>query len=555
MRIYQIALFFILLLSYPCATFAQDTVFNRVVTVERDYQPEVEEAQAISTTPTFIQYTPQLNPVVYSTYSEPLAVGYNLPTLPASENRFTSPSPLNGMVEGAFGHRNTHFLFGYRLQKNNTSLDLYANHEAYWGRDALSQSVVGLQLTHHFRGADFYLGVEADNDAYAYRPTFDWRVLCTGDAHIGIKSTNHHPFQYRIQTGYTAFVAADRALEHHVKSHIDLWWSNQRHSSGVKAYVQNTLYSIFDLQRTVSPRHAMRFEPFYEYKDKHIYLHAGVNLDMNIGAGELLSTVDNLSFAPSPNVRFEWHTANNLFHVYANAMGTYGLSSLEEYLGYNRYLNVEQGLTWQYPRAYTPVDAQLGFKLRPIKTLLIDIYGGYAYLYNAYNMEAVLDENGHLTDYILWLKNYQRWKVGASVHYHYRDIVELNVAGNYYFYQQDPIPSMDPNDPYFQENRIKGTTIFDRPNWDLTARIDVHIDSKWSIYSDNYFAGSRWAYTSLGKAQLRPIIALNIGCRYTVNKRLSAYVQLQDYLHRKNDIFYGYQSQGCHFLAGVKYRF
>ena len=129
-RIYQIALFAILL-SYPCATFAQDTTFNRVVTVERDYQPEVQEAQAISTTPTFIQYTPQLNPVVYSTYSEPLSIGYNLHALPPSETNFSSPTPLNGIIEGAAGYRNTHLLFGYRMKyKKKMSLDLYANHDA-----------------------------------------------------------------------------------------------------------------------------------------------------------------------------------------------------------------------------------------------------------------------------------------------------------------------------------------------------------------------------------------------------------------------------------------
>ena len=129
-RLYPIALVAILLFGYPCATFAQDTVFNRVVTVERDYQPEVQEAQAISTTPTFIQYTPQLNPVVYSTYSEPLSIGYNLHALPASKTHFrpNGPDPLNGVLDGAVGHRNSHFLFGYRiLPKNKTSLDLYAN--------------------------------------------------------------------------------------------------------------------------------------------------------------------------------------------------------------------------------------------------------------------------------------------------------------------------------------------------------------------------------------------------------------------------------------------
>lgn len=554
-QIYQIAICVILLFSNPCATLAQDTVFNRVVTVERDYQPEVQEAQAIYTTPTFIQYTPQLNPVVYSTYSEPLSLGYNLHVLPVSKANFRPATPLYGVIEGAIGYRNTHLLFGYQLQKKDNDLYLYANHDAYWGSDALSQSAVGLQFTHHFRGADLYFGVDANNEAYAYRPTFDWQVLCKGNAHIGIKSTNNHPFQYRIQTGYTAFVADKSAVEHHAKSHIDLWWSNQKHSAGIKTYVQNTFYSLSDNQLTVSPRHAMRFEPFYEYNDKHIHLHAGVNLDMNIGTGELLSKINNLSFAPSPNIQFEWHTTNNIFHIYANAMGSYGFGSVEEYMGYNHYLNIGQGLIWQDPRAYTPVDAQLGFKLRPIKTLLIDLYGGYAYLYNACNMETILDKNGIPTDYTLWLKDFQRWKVGASLHYHYRDIVEFNAEGNYYFYQQNPIPSMDPNDPYFQENRIKGTKIFDRPNWDLKARLDVHIDSKWSIYSDNYFAGSRWAYTSEGDKQIKPIISLNIGGQYAINRWLMVYLQLNDYINRKDEIFYGFQSQGIHFLLGAKYKF
>ena len=64
---------------------------------------------------------------------------------------------------------------------------------------------------------------------------------------------------------------------------------------------------------------------------------------------------------------------NNIFHLYANATGQYGLGSWEEYIGYNRYLNESEGLKWDLPRAYTPVDAQVGFKIRPTKTLLIDI--------------------------------------------------------------------------------------------------------------------------------------------------------------------------------------
>ena len=49
-RLYPIALACVLILSIPCTAQAQDTVFNRVVTVERDYQPEIEQTQAITTT-------------------------------------------------------------------------------------------------------------------------------------------------------------------------------------------------------------------------------------------------------------------------------------------------------------------------------------------------------------------------------------------------------------------------------------------------------------------------------------------------------------------------
>ena len=290
-----------------------------------------------------------------------------------------------------------------------------------------------------------------------------------------------------------------------------------------------------DTALTTSTRHAFRIEPFYEFRNKHIRLHAGIQLDMNIGTGQMLSNIENLSFAPSPNVQFEWNMMNNIFHVYAQATGQYGSGSLEEYVGYNRYLNIAQGLAWNVPCAYTPVDAQLGFKLLPTRTLLIDIYGGYAYHMNAYNMKAILDDNATAVDYQLWQQDLQQWKVGANLHYHYRDIIDLNVGGNYYFYT---------------------TTAFDRPNWDAYARFEAHIDTKWSIYSENYFAGSREAYIApYASVILRPTISLNIGGQYAINRWLMVYAQLNDYLNRKHDIFYVYKSQGIHLLLGVKWKF
>ena len=526
---------------------AQDSTFNRVVTVERDYQPDIEQATKIKLRPVILKEEVEPNPVIYSTYSTPLSVEYNLHPLQAAKVSFVPQPTLNGVIEGAIGHRNTHLLFGYRINhKKKMSLDLYANHDAYWGKDALSTSKLGMQVSRHFSGADLYFGMEGANESYAYRPTFDWRTIWNINAKLGVQSTNQSALQYRIQTGYNAFTISALAFEHSVRSHLDLWWTNQQHSAGIKAFVQNNFYTTSQTGVTLpSDRHNIRVEPFYEYKGKQIRVHAGVNIDLNIGTGQLLSNAENISFAPSPNVQFEWNMMNNIFHLYANATGQYGLGSWEEYIGYNRYLNESVGLKWNLPRAYTPVDAQLGFKIRPIKTMLIDIYGGYAYMLNACHMVAHVDASNQFAaqDFSLQLADYQRWKVGANLHYHYRDIIELNAAGNYYIW-----------------TAADNTTIYDRPSWDAHARLDVHIDSKWSVYSENQFVGSRWAYVmkypdGASAEKLRPTISLNIGGQYSVNNWLHVYLQLNNYLNRKNDIFYGYQSQGCHFLLGIKYKF
>ena len=558
-----------------------DSTLSRVVTVERDFQPIIQSAGKINQQPAVITHDIQLNPVVYSTYSTPLTIGYNLNLLPASETQFLPQAPLQGQIEGAGGYRNTHFLFDYQIHKKKMSLNLYAKHDAYWGIDTRSKSQLGMEVTRHFSKTDLYFAMEGNNDWYSYYGRYydgneglsissmsqltshDWQTLWQAGAKIGVRSTGKEPFQYRIQTGYNAFIVTNFALEHQVKSYLDLTWNKNPHGAGAKICVQNSFYTLSETQQTqsIAPRHAIRVEPFYEYKDKHIRLHAGVNIDMNIGSGELLSNVKNLSFAPSPNVQFEWRMMDDVFHVYAIAQGEYGVGTLEEYMGYNRYLNPIQGIKWDSPRAYTPVDAQIGFKLRPTKTLLIDLYGGYAYMHSACNMQAEEHyDNQGLAYYSLWQSQFQRWKVGANLHYHYRDIVELNMGGNYYFYQQDPIPSMDPTEPHFQENRVKGTSIFDRPNWDAYARLDIHIDSKWSVYSENYFAGSRVAFVQTypngaTAITLAPIISLNIGGQYAINRWLSVYAEVNDYLNRKHDIFYGYKSQGIHFLVGVNWKF
>ena len=153
--------------------------------------------------------------------------------------------------------------------------------------------------------------------------------------------------------------------------------------------------------------------------------------------------------------------------------------------------------------------------------------------------------------------NYQRGKVGGQINYHYQDIVRVNLHGDYYFWSGD-------------------TTVYDRAKWELGLRVDGRIDKHWSLYSDNYFAGSRLALATDGEHLLKPIVELNLGVQYEMwvgraakqlrndkgpiisplpQPNLVLFFQLNNWLHRKNDIYYGYNTEGINFLMGATFRF
>ena len=102
------------------------------------------------------------------------------------------------------------------------------------------------------------------------------------------------------------------------------------------------------------------------------------------------------------------------------------------------------------------------------------------------------------------------------------------------------------------------------------------------MYSDNHFEGGRRALVYYGSTNtyadymLRPILDLNAGVEYHMwvgakgkgtnadggqvlrpepKPNLTLFLQLNNWLHHKNEFLYGYRSQGINFLLGVTYRF
>ena len=592
--ILRITLIYGLLSIILCPLQAQnenDSALNRSVTVERDFQPVIQAAGKIATKPAVVETKMEPAPIEYSDYQAEVQPTAEVHSMLSQPTRFQNGQPYHGYVRGGLGHANTLFDFGYHLDDGKQSiLDVYAHHHAQWGLRALSRTKLGMTFTHPFSTCDLYFGVNGANIYYhKYGHFYDYyngsnsylnpswgsrdvTSLWTIEAYVGVKANAKQDVLYRVQTGYKLFSKPGAVSEHQIRTHGDFDWHSDAHHVGAHLYVQNNILQLGSLGDVIpdslySSRHNIRMEPYYEYRGRRIQLHVGVNIDMNIGQTphHHLSGMENISFAPSPHINLEAQVAKKWMTVYADVVGHMGVHSLQEYMEENRYSLIHSGIT--HPCAgYTPIDAELGLHIRPHRDLLIELHGGYAYMLDEDYLIATADSitpveklsiKRPVGDFVHQHTNYQRGKIGGQINYHYRDIVRVNLYGDAYFWSGD-------------------TTVYDRSGWELGLRVDGRIDQHWSLYSDNYFAGSRKALATDGEHSLAPTVQLNLGLQYemwvgSAAKALSAdkgtnvrplpepnltlFFQLNNFIHRKNDIYYGYNSEGINFLLGATFRF
>lgn len=579
----------------------QDSALHRSVTVERDFQPVIQAAGKIATKPAVVETKIESSQVHYSDFTAEVTPQATFNPLLSQPTRFEPGRKYNGYIRGALGHPNTLLDFGYHLDDTkNSILDVYAHHRAEWGLAALSKTKVGLNFTHTYSKCDLYFGLSGGNifyhkygHFYDYSQTFgmwakndeaypkpytigdkDKTSLWTAEVYLGVKANAKQDVQYQVQTGYMLFAKAGAVSEHQLRTKGSFDWHSAEHHVGAQLYVQNNFLQLNDALGIPNSlyqksRHNFRIEPYYAYEGTRLRVHVGVNFDLNIGKGhQILSKTENVSFAPSPHINLEAQIAKQWLTIYADIEGSLGFGSLQSYMEENRYSMIHAGII--SPCApYTPVDAELGFHIRPHRDVLIEIHGGYAYMMyedfwiataNSTTVFEPLNKPLMAGDFIHdHADNYQRGKIGGQLNYHYQDLVRVNLHGDYYIWKGD-------------------TTVYDRPNWELGLRIDGRINKNWSLYSDNHFAGKRLALATDGEHWLAPTIDLNLGLQYDMwvgkvknestkgktnnnalrpepQPNLTLFFQLNNWLHRKNEIYYGYRSQGINFLLGATYRF
>lgn len=504
------------------------------------------------------------------------------------------------MLNGQYGLADSH----------GNSLVLKADHEAKWGFKTLEWSALSADYAHLAGNTETYAKIGGANlfftrygryyhpaaekgtpDTYAIPQRFralapaDKQSIWRATATVGVRSTAKPAWQYKAElTGQTYTfrqlmtelnLNARLNLEHHWRGEGVVDWK-----VGANLYSENRFVFLSDSAQAyydekhlqLNPNYSLRLEPFYAYRGERFSIHLGVNLDANIGRGNLMSTTTDatplsrqVSFAPSPNIRIKAQLTPKTM-LFADVLGSFSTSSITGYVRLNPYIGVIGAPSSHHVSGYTPADARIGLQLRPRADLLLQFDAGYRYSLHQATCASLLlpDGSAEWDKMAILYTDFQRFKAGTELTYSCKDYFMMHLSADYFVYTGVRNNTAG--------RQIGGTVdcytpgrIYDRPLWEITAHLEGHPTARWTIYSDNTFRSGRWAVTSEGDRRLPPFIENNIGAGYTFNTpsgdhqssiinhpSMMLFAELQNMLNRNNRVWYCYESPGIRGLIGIR---
>jgi outer membrane cobalamin receptor len=97
-----------------------------------------------------------------------------------------------------------------------------------------------------------------------------------------------------------------------------------------------------------------------------------------------------------------------------------------------------------------------------------------------------------------------------------------------------------------------------KPEIELTLKGIYQMNEHWKFNLATYFEGKRYALTGNDYddiKELKPIVDIQLGCDYNLNKNFAFYAEIKNLIHNKYQMYYNYPSYGIQGFVGFKYRF
>ena len=592
---------------------------NKVISLEREFDPVKKEVVKKTVLPKEIKKSskeavaPQ-----FSDWTVPTLVPVEIPTmLPYGYRTLHNFSNQRGyLMIGGGTHLNMLASAGYRvLDKENEKLGVWLQHNSTWiGKNTtelirqssqrqkqrfndnvlgaswvkeLSQGTLGIDGRLHFDSFNYYGGfseyLKKQKTAF-FEARFDgkWTSQYKIDNDINIDYEANATLDY---AGYdkSHLEGIDGAKEFWLKGSLEGQY-DLNENSGVGMLFSGDVvnlkrHDMFTNHGYNTTYGIIRLAPYYQYANDIFSAKAGVNVDFSLNNGTAVR------FSPDIDLGFKITKGVNLFVQATGGKEINHLGIMHDAYRYNDPLAGYETTT------YVPFDGKVGFNVGPFVGFMGRVYVGYGFINgmldavvpaaNSGPYKEVLDIDDPTPDgpnspyydanqFAAVIYKSSKCKgayLGIEASYKYRSLAEAKL----HF-----IHTFTGNEDYFDGMRYQGyplgddgpTSIFDFevnvwPIKPLTVTAGLHcrinrstFTRKW-VYPDFDYEGNliREGYLDYDALEMKDVVDLHVGARYSFNHILSVWAQANNLLCKKWDIMPGMGAQKISLMGGISLNF
>lgn len=562
---------------------------NREMTLEREYDPSVQDANKVNTLPVIKEPEVKKMAIDYATYT--------VPANPEQEIDILSPGQImtqidynkrRGYVNLAGGtYMNLNGDLGYHILNDDVNkLNLWFSHRSTNGKvkyidfdqkqkAKLNDNIGGLNFAHAFSPLTLNIGFKYGYTGYNYygipaiaasssttisdlleNSGLDRdknQVNQTVQGTIGVRSNDESAFGYALQLGYTNFSRKyaltpdiDGVKQHAFDADFDFFAPFGDQRIGIAGKINYFNYTVpkensFDLysfdnnmQGTISP--------YYQIEGESWHVQLGANL--------LFITGNHSKITASPNIEAGIEVADKT-ELYVSATGGLTGNSAYQMAQINRYIDPTRDLE----ASRNNLNATLGIKSAIATGFWFDIFGGYNITKNdvffiPYSLSGNMDTFGNSLNALQL--NSDRLFIGANFKYSYQQLFDINLKGVYNHWKVS-VPSGE--DKIGNSSGDTDFKAYGKPEMELTAGITVRPISNISAMLDYTLQTGRKTLVGSENINMKNINELNLTGLYTLNDTFGLYLKLNNVLFQKYEMYYGYPLQSFSAMVGVNINF
>ena len=534
-------------------TTPKDTLLNRTVVVEREYNPIIQGASKVNVLPQVEEPTLSKKEVEYVLSSMPAqAVPVSL-VKPFVAKEY-EPGNYPGYLRlglGNYGNIDGRGHYTFKMTKRDQlSLDVSS-----WGMngklkyaDELKWSTRyyrtegGLKYKHQFDLADLAiwagLGVHNFNFNRGYKldetrldEQFDYQAskqnFSSGKVGFSLKSKDEFAtILYDVSSQFSLYGRQYDFIDSDLKESLlqtkaQVWTLfDGENKAGLDVAMHNRFVNSDSIKNTTT----LDLNPYYALDLDNWKLRLGAHLDLGFGYGE--------SFLVSPDVDIQYIFSDN-YVLYARALGGRIHSNFSRFERMSPYALING----KNRDTYEQLNASVGFKASPIPGLWVNIFGGFQKLKD--DLYTAVDNETSLASYFS-NEDTKNFYGGASLRYDYKGVFHMDLSATARKWKTDGLAN---HALLFKPKMELQAGLYFKPIHALKVGLGYHLITREQP--------TYW----LGLNEVENVSNLSVNASYQLLKQISIYGVADNLMNKKYQYYYGYPVEGINFIAGLSIQF